>query len=113
MSPFSIEMDAPAIVFPNTTEHIRQVVEYIHSLESELESEGVKAIHMGSFTTAASATTVVSVRKASASSFAFLSPRNADAATDSGSTYATCSAGTVTVNHPASAGRSWNLLVVV
>ncbi|NDQ58042.1 MAG: hypothetical protein GZ088_13300 [Acidipila sp.] len=66
---------------------------------------------VGSLTTTAAATDNVTLQGATASSHCSLTATNATAATDSTSTYVSSKiANQITVTHPASAGRNWDIL---
>lgn len=65
----------------------------------------------GSLTTTAAASDNVALQGATASSHCSLTATNATAATDSTSTYVSAkTANQLTVTHPATAGRTWDIL---
>jgi hypothetical protein len=65
----------------------------------------------GTLTTTAAASDAATIQGVTASSHCGLTPTNANAATDSTGTYVSAvGTNSVTVTHPANAGRTWNIL---
>ena len=103
----------PTLTYPNEQEHRTQIVQYAVSLGDVIRTGVVELLHVGSVTLESSQTsTDVSVTDATASSFAFVTPTDANSAGEVASTYAEAQSGNIRIHHPSGVTtRTWNLLV--